>query len=455
VLPGVNTVAFEPHRLLTAGIVVAAAVALGIGGCGGSNHHPRPAALLGSGTTTTTAITAPHPAAPRRPPTPAQRHLDAALARILHEAGPASGALVYDLTADRTLFAWRAAIRRPPASVEKIYTSLALVQELGPGARLHTSVLGTGHLGPQGTWHGNLYLRGGGDPTFGDGAFNQTWEMGYGPTALQLVHQLERRGIRRVTGRVIGDESLFDSRRGGPATGFAPDVPDFGGQLSALTYDHGSTSGRLSPAAFAARQLVRVMRGAHISATAASHTAAARRSAKTLASVSSPPVSVLLKLMDVPSDDLFAELLTKQLGVLYGAGGTIAAGSRVIAEVIATYALHPRIVDGSGLSRADRSSPREVVELLRAVWRTPAGRQLAAALPTVGVDGTVRSIGVGTLAQARCIAKTGTLDYVTNLAGYCRSRRRHTLAFAVFIDGPPNAQATVLDSRLVGAIAWY
>ena len=45
-----------------------------------------------------------------------------------------------------------------------------------------------------------------------------------------------------MTGQLIGDESLFDSRRGGPPTGFAPDIPDFGGQLSALTYDHGATA---------------------------------------------------------------------------------------------------------------------------------------------------------------------------------------------------------------------
>ena len=60
-------------------------------------------------------------------------------------------------------------------------------------------------------------------------------------------------GIRRVTGRLIGDASLFDHHRGGPSTEFAPDIPDFGGQLSALTYDHGATLGTLTPGAFAAR----------------------------------------------------------------------------------------------------------------------------------------------------------------------------------------------------------
>src|SRR5581483_822635 len=116
----------------------------------------------------------------------------------------------------------------------------------------------------------------------------------------------------------------------------------------------------------------------------------------------------------------------------------------VISAEIAAYGLHPRIVDGSGLSRADRSSPREVVDLLRDVFHTPVGHFLSAALPTVGVNGTVRRIGTKTAAQGRCIAKTGTLNYVTNLAGYCNSRGHQRIAFALFIDGPQNWQALVM-----------
>ncbi len=164
----------------------------------------------------------------------------------------------------------------------------------------------------------------------------------------------------------------------------------------------------------------------------------------------------MTRLMDVPSDDLFAELFTKQLGVLFGRGGSIPAGAAVIGQTIAgSYHLHPRIVDGSGLSRHDRSSPAQIVDLLRDVWRTPVGGELAASLPTVGVEGTVQYLGAKTPARGRCIAKTGTLDYVTNLAGYCRARDRHMLAFALMLDGPPNGTATVLESRMIGAIAGY
>jgi D-alanyl-D-alanine carboxypeptidase/D-alanyl-D-alanine-endopeptidase (penicillin-binding protein 4) len=381
--------------------------------------------------------------------------LRASLTRGLGKAGPDSGALVYDLTAKQTLFAVRPDVGRPPASVEKLYTTVALLSELGPNARLKTTVVGDGHLGPGGVWHGNLYLVGGGDPTFGDGAFNRAWEQGYGPTANDLVQQLIHHGIRRVTGWVIGDAALFDDLRGGPATAYGPDVPDFGGQLAGLTYDHGSTFKKLNPGAFAAKELVLTMHGAHIGARPLNRTLPAPTNTVPLALVESPPLSVMLKLMDVPSDDFFAEMLTKQLGVQFGRGGSIQAGADVISQVINSFGLHPEIVDGSGLSRSDVSSPGQVVALLRSIWSTSMGRQLVNSLPVVGVSGTVQRIATHTFAQGRCMAKTGTLNYVTNLAGYCTARNHHVLAFALMINGPPNWTAIQLLDRLVPAIARY
>ncbi len=435
-----------------------------IAACGGGGHAPKPSSDASVGapvphtatTTTTATATAPMHVGPAAlSPSPELQALRAALAGALNKGGPQTGAMVYDLTAKQPLFALRAYVGRPPASVEKLYTTVATVQELGPNARLETTIMGDGHLGPGGVWHGNLYLVGGGDPTLGDGAFNSTWERGYGPTGNDLVRQLVHDGIKRVTGWVIGDAALFDGLRGGPATGYAPDVPDFGGQLSALAYDHGSTFKKLNPGAFAAKELVLTMHGAGIGARPLNRTLPAPAGSQQLASVESPPANVLLKLMDVPSDDFFAEMLTKQLGVRFGSAGSIAAGADVISEQIDALGLHPKIVDGSGLSRSDHSSPEEIVDLLKTVWNTPNGRILAASLPTVGVNGTVENIAQHTAAQGHCIAKTGTLNYVTNLAGYCTARNHHVLAFALMIDGPGNWTAIQLFDQMVPALAKY
>ena len=419
--------------------------------CGTAAHHRGSDAAR---SVSSAAVPAPAISVPPKPP-PGLVELKRALLRALRAAGPRSGAVVYDLTARRQLFAFHGASARPPASVEKLFTSVALLTDLGPDARLRTSLLGTGHLSAGGIWHGNLYLRGGGDPTFGDGTFNQVWEQGYGPTPDELATPLRRAGIRRVTGRVFADASLFDSRRGTPATGFAPDVPDLGGQLAALTYDHGATAHHLSPEAFAAREFVLTLRRSGIRARAARATATTPPNAKLLATVSSPPMSVLLRLTDVPSDDFFAEMLTKQLGVRFGGAGTTAAGAAVISAAAGRLGLTPRIVDGSGLSRADRTTPLQVVDLLRTIWPTPTGWRLRRELAVVGVSGTVQRLALHTAAEGHCQAKTGTLNYVTNLAGYCESHGGHRLAFAVFLDGPSNLRGTQLLSRMVAAIARY
>lgn len=392
----------------------------------------------------------------QRPSTPAEARLGRTLDRLSGQAGPGVGVLVYDLSARTELYDRNPATPRPPASVEKLWTTTAVLDLLGPDATLDTTVLGAGHLA-HGVWHGNLYLHGGGDPTFGDSHFNQVWNGGYGPTPEQLIAQLRRHGIRAVSGRVFGDESIFDQRRGGLITGYKADSGDFGGQLSALEFDHGTIMPHYNPATFAAHQFVQTMRVNGMTATAGRHDGVAPRHARLLAKVSSPPMSVMLRLMDVPSDDLFAELFAKQLGLRYGTGGgTIASGARVIAQTIRDrYGLRPKILDGSGLSRDDRTSPEQIVQLLTQLWRTPVGNQLQAALPTVGVNGTVEYIARKTPAARRCIAKTGTLNDVTNLAGYCAARGGHELAFGLFVDGPDNGAAFALESRMIAAIAAY
>ena len=93
--------------------------------------------------------------------------LKAKLGREMRHAGVFSGAYVRDLDGQRTLFSSKPDAPRAPASVEKLYTTAAALLRFGADATLSTSVAGRGILDADGTWHGDLYLRGGGDPTFG------------------------------------------------------------------------------------------------------------------------------------------------------------------------------------------------------------------------------------------------------------------------------------------------
>ena len=392
----------------------------------------------------------------QRPPlSPDEVRLQSALSKAMNAAGPQSGALVYDLDADNELYGLRPNVKRAPASVEKLWTTTALMVKLGPNARLHTTLLGTGSE-RHGVWHGNLYLRGGGDPTFGDPTFNRTWEFGYGPTAAQLTEQLAAHGIKRVTGRLFADETMFDRKRGGLMTNYLPDVPDFGGQLSALTYDHGATVPHYAPAAFAAREMALVMRGSHITVKASRREKKTPDDARILATVSSPPLSVMTRLMDVPSDDLFAELFAKQLGVLFGRGGRISDGAQVIGRTIGRH-LRPASDDPRRL-RALAQRP-----LLAAGGRRPAARDLGhAGGPSAGglaAHGRQGGHRPGDRPEDRRGRQLRGQDRHAELRHQPRRllpqpRWPHARLRAVR-RRPGQRTAVLLESRMIGAIARY
>lgn len=379
--------------------------------------------------------------------------LDWLLARGLARAGGVSGGYVYDLTSGRALASVRADVPRVPASVEKLYTTTTALARFGPAATLETRVLGVGTLDDAGTWHGDLYLRGGGDPTFGTADFDRS-AYGLGTTVSTLAAQVRAAGILRVTGRVRGDESWLDGLRGGPATGYALDL-DIGGPLGGLLFNRGlaRTDGsalQAQPAKFAARQLTLELRRQHVRVPQDAATGVAPAGAQPIAAADSPTIATLVRLTLVPSDNLFAEMLLKDVGARFGAGGSTAAGVAVVRRTVAGFGVHPRIVDGSGLSRADRTSPRQVVTLLRAQQANVA---LRAALPVAGRSGTLIDRMRRTSAQDRCQAKTGTLSNVSALAGYCSTPDGHLLAFAFIENLVYTPIAKSAEDRLAIAIA--
>ncbi len=385
--------------------------------------------------------------------------LQADLTHQLALAGPHDGAYVYDLTTRTALFSKRASTLRAPASVEKLYTATAALQLLGASTRLSTTVLGSGQPNPLGVWEGDLYLHGGGDPTFGSTSFITTHYLGAGTSVNQLVQSLVTAdGIHEVTGRVLGDESYWDTRRGEPSSSYGFD-PFLEGTLSAVEFNRGAQGrerGAHAPAAYAAAQLRAALKAAGVRVRGGSGSGTAPAGSRQLAAALSPTVSELLGLMLPPSDNFFAESLVKDLGARFGGAGTTSAGSAVVAsEINALLGFRPRIVDGSGLSEADHTSPYQVVSLLAGVYSTPIGNVLREHMAIAGRTGTLALRMRHTTAAGRCQGKTGTLTGVSNLAGYCTAADGHTLAFAIFTDGISTYAAHVFQDHMTITIAGY
>jgi D-alanyl-D-alanine carboxypeptidase/D-alanyl-D-alanine-endopeptidase (penicillin-binding protein 4) len=367
--------------------------------------------------------------------------LRAKLSREMRHAGGFSGAFVRDLDGQRTLFSSKPDALRAPASVEKLYTTASALMRFGPDATLPTSVAGRGFLDPDGVWRGDLYLHGGGDPTLGRDDLQR------------LSRAVGEAGILRVDGSVYGDESRFDTLRGSFDTGGGYDR-DIGGVLSALALNRGfSKDGK--PAAQAAAQFAKTLRTDGIRVEGRSGAGTTPAEARELASVSSPPMRDIIRLTNVPSDNFLAEMLVKDLGAEFADAGTTAAGVGVVKTQLEAFGLTPQVVDGSGLSRADRTTPRQVVHLLEAMHGQEVAGAFEGSLAVAGRTGTIRRRMRGTAAQDRCRAKTGTLIGVSALAGLCDSASGHTIAFAMLMNRTSVARAHGVQDRVAAAIARY
>jgi D-alanyl-D-alanine carboxypeptidase/D-alanyl-D-alanine-endopeptidase (penicillin-binding protein 4) len=174
-----------------------------------------------------------------------------------------------------------------------------------------------------------------------------------------------------------------------------------------------------------------------------------------LSELESPPVSAIVRLMNQPSDNYFAEMLIKGLGAQFGTAGSTTAGATVIKEAIRPFGITPTVIDGSGLSRGDRTSPRQIVGLLKNMDESEAGVAFDESLPVVGRNGTMYNRMRGTPAQDRCHAKTGTLHDVSTLAGFCNTTGGERIAFAFLMNRVNPSAAHTLQDRMTVALAKY
>jgi D-alanyl-D-alanine carboxypeptidase/D-alanyl-D-alanine-endopeptidase (penicillin-binding protein 4) len=176
-----------------------------------------------------------------------QAALAADLDRILGDArlfGAQPGVVVRDAVTGETLYDRGGAGRLLPASNNKIFASIGALEALGPDYRFTTSVLASG--AQQGSaLLGDLYLRGGGDPTMLASDYDG------------LAAQVAAAGVGVVTGRLVADDSWFDDVRLGVSWAWDDEPYYYSAQVSALTvapdtdYDAGTVIVRVAPGAAA------------------------------------------------------------------------------------------------------------------------------------------------------------------------------------------------------------
>lgn len=350
-----------------------------------------------------------------------------------------TGAIAVELATGTLVYAHNADAPFAPASNEKLPVAWAALVRLGPDYRFHTELYGVG-MRDGATWRGDLVLKGFGDPTLTSGDL------------ARLARVIRARGIRRVTGRILGDETFYDAQRA-----VAGWKPSFVGvetpPLSALVVDRARGWPALSPPLLAARMLRDALAGRGVSVGGRPGLGSAPATASSLASDVSDPLARVVRQMNQESDNFYAEMLLKQLGAATGVRGSSAAGARVVLDTMREAGIPVagvRLVDGSGLSRLDRLTPAALVGILRAGLTDPdLRRPFLDSFAVAGVSGTLRQRLPALTGRMK--GKTGTTDLACTLSGVLRG----AVAFAVLENGTPVSSwaARAAQDRFVTVLA--
>ena len=165
-----------------------------------------------------------------------------------------------------------------------------------------------------------------------------------------------------------------------------------------------------------------------------------------VASVTSRTMQAILAKLLRPSDNFYAEVPGKRLGVAaMGTPGTIAKGAATLEAWLEAAGAGFELYDCSGLSYANRVSAEGVVRLLWAAEAAPWGTDLFEALPSGG-QGTLRD----RFANVQVHAKTGTLTDVSALSGWVWLERMETWGeFSILSSGMRKDTASDLEDHIV------
>jgi D-alanyl-D-alanine carboxypeptidase/D-alanyl-D-alanine-endopeptidase (penicillin-binding protein 4) len=363
---------------------------------------------------------------------------------------------------ERTLF--EAAPDAPviPASTLKLVTAATVLSHLDASETLRTT---TRSVAPpaDGVLAGDLWLVGGGDPVLGTEAWGSSFERQPAlRTSLEaLADSVVSAGVRSVQGRVVGDESRYDTTR------YVPTWPDRYrtqiGPLSALTVNDGFVrflggSGPFpDPPSGAAGVLTELLRARGVEVVGEPGAGVTPPEAVTeVAGIDSPPVLELVGQMLRESDNGTAELLLKEVGHRQGGQGSTEAGAAVAEATLADLGLDLEgvdVVDGSGLDRGNRVTCRLLHDLLR---RVDVGGEVEGGLAVAGVTGTLARRFLDSPVSGHLRAKTGSLNNVAALAGYADTRHEGELTFAMVLNGVElDADATAVQAALAELLVAY
>jgi serine-type D-Ala-D-Ala carboxypeptidase/endopeptidase (penicillin-binding protein 4) len=389
----------------------------------------------------------------------------------------AAGVSIYAhvLGESKPFLAYAADVPRSPASVLKLVTSAAALEDLGPAYQWKTEVYAAAPV-RGGRLEGDLYLKGYGDPYL---VIENFW---------RLLRAVRLAGLETVTGDLVIDQSYFADVPGDPGEFDGQAMRAYNVLPRALLVNFQAVNIRLLPrpprlhvvsdppialdnrvrltagpcppgrrwnmravdgggeprlvlegsyaAACGEDELFRVVTdaGPYVYGVFQSlwqeqggrlqggwREAAIPAEAVRLHTFYSPPLTDVVRAINKYSNNVMARQLLLTLGAeRFGPPATVEKGVRAVHDWLQRRALDfPELVleNGAGLSRTERISARHLARVLQAVYHGPYMPEFVSALPLSAMDGTLAQRFGGPLA-GRMHLKTGSLNGVHSLAGY-------------------------------------
>ncbi len=415
--------------------------------------------------------------------------LDSIVEKLLPRGGDV-GIAVYDLTANSSVYRYRADRNCRPASTMKLLTAIAVLSLPDSDEPFRTEVWHTGSINDS-ILHGDLYVVGGFDPEFDEEDMDA------------LVGAVAALPVKKIEGRILGDVSMKDSLYFGNGWLWDDNPESYQPYLSPLMLNKGVVHVTATPNAAGTKATVEATpRSTYYSVVnntvsrspqagtfkltrdwmhdgntlTVSGNVASRRSTDInvyssadmfmhtfvdklqLAGIElagnygfdtlSPdaqPVAVcetsmkdVLEQMMKESDNLNAEAMlyriaARKSGTKYACADD---GLEVVRGIVRSMGLNPRdykMADGCGLSMYDYLSPDLLVAFLKYAYADKnIYDRLYPSLPIGGVDGTLKyRMRSGTPSYRRVHAKTGTYTGISCLAGYLTTRSGNLIAFSI------------------------
>ncbi|MCX6245537.1 MAG: D-alanyl-D-alanine carboxypeptidase/D-alanyl-D-alanine-endopeptidase [Bacteroidetes bacterium] len=390
-----------------------------------------------------------------------------------------------------------------PASVMKVLTTAAALEILGEARSFRTSLQYDGMIENR-ILKGNLYIRGGGDPTFGAPSTFERWA--------RAVKDL---GIDSIAGSVIGDPRAF-SRFSIPATWtWGELLLPYCAPASGLTYSgnvfqgtgHKNKKGKYKvaaedlepeipglevendiadaegapaetflqgnpvalkmsiqgtvekgnsffpyigvipdPAMVAANDFTKKLNllgvrvggpPANIENADSAILSSVQKERIGICAAFSPSVAALVTLTNIHSNNLFAEDLSKQIGLAIYKSGHSESGCKAVLQFWKSKGIDTDgmfLYDGCGVSRYDGVTCRQLADILFYMTRSPSFTTFYNSLPLAGVSGTLAKYMKGTKAEGNLRAKTGSISRVKSYSGYVRTASGKRFIFAILVN---------------------